>query len=101
MNKETQSGSNDLGTLADDARALMTATADVAGDKISEARQRLATALERSKEIYGRAKVKAVEGAKATDQAVRKNPYQAIGLALGVGMLVGYLAARRCSRNSD
>ena len=101
MSIETQSGSNDFGTLADDARALMTATADVAGDKISVARQRLAAALERGKEVYGRAKIKAVEGAKATDQAVREHPYQAIGLALGVGVLVGYLAARRCSRTSE
>ena len=101
MSIETQSGSNDFGTLADDARAFMTATADVAGDKISVARQRLAAALERGKEVYGRAKIKAVEGAKATDQAVREHPYQAIGLALGVGVLVGYLAARRCSRTSE
>ena len=40
-----------LGTLAEDARALMAATADVAGEKVGEARKRLAAALERAKEI--------------------------------------------------
>jgi hypothetical protein len=34
----------------------MTATADVAGEKVGEARQRLAVALERGKEIWGGAR---------------------------------------------
>jgi ElaB/YqjD/DUF883 family membrane-anchored ribosome-binding protein len=101
MSKQTQAIANDLGTLAEDARALMAATADVAGEKVSEARKRLAAALERAKEVYDRVKEKAVEGAKATDQAVHEHPYQAIGIAFGLGAIVGYLVARRCSRNND
>jgi ElaB/YqjD/DUF883 family membrane-anchored ribosome-binding protein len=101
MDKQTQATSNDMGTLAEDARALMAATADVAGEKVSEARKRLADALESGKKILGRVKEKAVEGAKATDEAVREHPYQAIAVAFGVGAIVGYLAARRCSRNCD
>ncbi len=88
-----------MGTLAEDARALLSATTDVAGDKVGEARKRLAAALERGKEFYGRVREKAVEGAKAADEAVHEHPYQVIGIALGVGALIGYLAARRCSRN--
>jgi len=90
-----------MGTLAEDARALMAATADVAGEKVSEARKRLAAALESGKKILGRVKDKAVEGAKATDEAVHEHPYQAIGIAFGVGALIGYFVARRCSRNCD
>ena len=101
MEKQRQANSNDLGTLAEDARALMAATADVAGEKVGEARKRLAAALENGKQIFGRVKDKAVEGAKATDQAVHEHPYQAIGIALGVGVLIGYLVARRWSSNSD
>ncbi len=101
MSKETQAVSNDMGQLAEDARALMAATADVAGEKVGEARKRLAAALERGKEIYGRVKEKAVEGAKATDQAVHEHPYQAIAIGVGVGAILGYLIARRCSRNCD
>ena len=101
MSKHTQAPSNDMGTLAEDARALMAATADVAGEKVAEARARLASALESAKEIAGRVRDKAVEGAKAADEAVRDNPYQAIGIAFGVGALVGYLATRRCSRTCD
>jgi ElaB/YqjD/DUF883 family membrane-anchored ribosome-binding protein len=101
MNKETQAIRNDMGQLADDARALMTATADVAGDKVSEARKRLAAALERGKEVYGRVKEKAVEGAKVADEAVHEHPYQAIAIGVGVGAVLGYLIARRGSRNGD
>ena len=101
MNKHTHETSNDMGTLAEDARALMTATADVAGEKVGEARKRLAAALESAREIAGRVRDKAVEGAKAADETVREHPYQAIGIALGVGALIGYLVARRCSRKGD
>ncbi|MDB6030816.1 MAG: hypothetical protein JWM16_1154 [Verrucomicrobiales bacterium] len=99
MDKQRQAIGNDLGTLAEDARALMNATAGVAGDEIGQARKRLAAALESGKEIYGRVREKAVESVKATDQAVRENPYQAVGIAMAVGALVGYLLARRSSRN--
>ncbi len=101
MDKQTQATSNDMGTLAEDARALIAATADVAGEKVREARKRLAAALESGKKIVGRVKEKAVEGAKATDEAVREHPYQAICIAFGVGAIVGCLVARRCSRNCD
>jgi ElaB/YqjD/DUF883 family membrane-anchored ribosome-binding protein len=101
MDKQAQAVSNAMATLAEDARALMAATADVAGEKVGEARNRLAAALERSKEIYGRVREKAVEGVKATDEAVHAHPYQAISIALGIGALVGYLVARRRSGNGD
>lgn len=101
MNKQTEAISNDMGQLAEDARALMTATADVAGEKVVEARERLAAALERGKELYGRAKEKAIEGAKAADEAVHEHPYQAIAIGVGVGALLGFLLARRFSGNRD
>jgi len=101
MNSQTQESSNDMGSLAQDASALMDATAGVAGEKVGEARKRLAAALERAKEIAGRARDKVVESAKVADKAVREHPYQSIAVAFGVGALVGYLLARRGSRNSD
>jgi ElaB/YqjD/DUF883 family membrane-anchored ribosome-binding protein len=94
-------GHNDLGTLAEDARALMTATADVAGEKVADARKRVADALESAKEIAGRVRDQAVDYAKAADEAVHEHPYKAIGIALGVGALLGYLLSRRGSRNGD
>ena len=101
MNKETQAISNDMGQLAEEARALMTATADVAGEKVGEARQRLAAALERGKKMYGRVREQAVEGAKVADETVHQHPYQAIAIGVGVGALLGYLITRRCACNRD
>ena len=99
MNKHTSAASHDIGSLAEDARALMAATADVAGEKVGEARNRLAAALERAKEIAGNIRDKAVAGAKVTDETIRENPYQAIVIGVGVGAILGYILARRCSRD--
>jgi ElaB/YqjD/DUF883 family membrane-anchored ribosome-binding protein len=97
MDKQAKATSNDLDTLAEDARDLMAATADVAGERVSEARKRLAAALERGKELYGSARERAVEGVKATDVAVHEHPYQAMAIAFGIGAVIGYLVAnRRC-----
>ena len=101
MDKPTYADPNSITTLAEDARALMAATADVAGEKVGEARKRLAAALDSGKQMLGRVKEKAVQGAEVADEAVREHPYQAIGIALGVGALIGYLAARRCSGKRD
>jgi ElaB/YqjD/DUF883 family membrane-anchored ribosome-binding protein len=101
MNKETQATTHDVGQLAEDARALMAATADVAGEKVGEARKRLAAALESAKHIAANVRDKAVAGAKVADQTVRENPYQAIAIGVGVGAVIGYLVARRCACKRD
>ena len=94
MSKQTHAVGDALGTLAEDARTLMAVTADVAGERVVDARKRLAAALERGKEIAGRVREKAIKGARAADEVVHEHPYQVIGIAFGVGALVGYLAAR-------
>jgi ElaB/YqjD/DUF883 family membrane-anchored ribosome-binding protein len=100
MNKHPHNNkaNQDMGTLAEDARALMAATADVAGEKVGEARERLAAALESAKEMAGNIRDKTVAGAKATDKAVREHPYKALAIGAGVGLLAGFLLGRRTSR---
>ena len=101
MSESTHNISEDASRLAEDAQALLAATADVAGDKVGEARKRLAAALERGRQIASRVKEKAVAGARATDEAVHAHPYQAIAIGVGVGLLVGYLLARRSTRKGE
>jgi ElaB/YqjD/DUF883 family membrane-anchored ribosome-binding protein len=96
MNKQVKALRHDLGILADDARALMSATADAAGEKVGEARKRLTATLDSGKKMYGRVRDQALDGARATDELVQDHPYEAIGIALGVGAIIGYVAARRC-----
>ncbi|HEY4417524.1 MAG TPA: DUF883 family protein [Verrucomicrobiae bacterium] len=81
--------------LMEDAQALLTATAHVAEEKVVEARKRLTSAIEKGKEAFHNMQERAVAGAKATDQVIRDHPYQSIGVALGVGTLIGYLLSRR------
>jgi ElaB/YqjD/DUF883 family membrane-anchored ribosome-binding protein len=57
-------------------------------------RARLETATEKAKEVCKRLQEQTVAAAKATDKAVREHPYQAIGIAFGVGVLIGVLVAR-------
>jgi ElaB/YqjD/DUF883 family membrane-anchored ribosome-binding protein len=100
MNEESQIADTSQ-QLAEDAQALIDATVNVAGEKVGEARDRLAAALDRGREIYGQVRDKAVQGAKATDQAVRENPYRAIAIGVGVGVIIGFLLGRRGSSNRD
>jgi len=95
MNRHLRAISNDVSTLAEDARALMAATADVAEEKVVEARKRLGVALDGSKRILGRVRERAAEGARAADETVHEHPYESIGIALAVGALVGFLLGRR------
>jgi ElaB/YqjD/DUF883 family membrane-anchored ribosome-binding protein len=82
-------------TLKDDAQALLSATADVAGERVAEARNRVAAALEKGRETWHHLQESAVERAKATDECIREHPYQTIGIAFGLGAFVGFLLSRR------
>ncbi|MBN9693838.1 MAG: DUF883 family protein [Verrucomicrobia bacterium] len=90
---------HDSQTLADDAKALLDATAGVADEKVTEARRRLTEALESAKECavdtYHRVEEQAVAKARQADQVIRRHPYESIAVAVGVGTLLGLLLARR------
>jgi ElaB/YqjD/DUF883 family membrane-anchored ribosome-binding protein len=47
------------------------------------------------KAMIQRAEKKAVEQAKAADRVVRDHPYETIGIAFGLGLLIGILARRK------
>ena len=85
----------DLKVLTRDAEALMHATAGQAGEKVNELRQRLSAALESAKVTCHRLEEKAIAGAKAADKTIREHPYESIGVAFGVGLLIGVLVGRR------
>jgi ElaB/YqjD/DUF883 family membrane-anchored ribosome-binding protein len=86
---------SDLKSLVRDAEELMKATAGQAGEKVSEMRSRLAAALESAKDTCHRLEEKTVAAAKAADQTIREHPYESLGIAFGVGLLVGVLVARK------
>jgi ElaB/YqjD/DUF883 family membrane-anchored ribosome-binding protein len=57
-------------------------------------RAKLDAAVEKAQAACERLEEKTVAAAKATDKTIREHPYQAIGIAFGVGVLIGVLAAR-------
>lgn len=101
MNEHIQALSNDIGQLAADARVLMEATANVPGDKVCEARKRLAAALENSKGIVGRVRDEVLKGTKVVNDSMHEHPYPAIAIGIGIGTAVGFLVARLFFCNRD
>ena len=95
MNKHTNGIQENMDNLAGDAHALLTATADVAGEKMLAARERLAVALDSAKDTCAQVQKKAIQGAKVADKVVRSHPYQTITLAFAVGVLAGFGWSRR------
>ena len=95
MQKHKNGVQHNLENIADDTRALLAATADVAEEKVVEARKRLADALDSAKDVYDQVQQRAIDGAKRADKLIRDNPYPAIGIAFGVGALIGFLVSRR------
>lgn len=101
MNREIHAISHDLGRLSHDARSLLAATADVAGGKMTEARERLARALEHHRETFGRVRDLAAARTRAAGKIVRRHPYQVLGVGVGIATLLGYIIIRRWSQNHD
>lgn len=95
MKKSAADIEESASSLAEDARELLAATAGMAESKVVEARKRLQVALERGKEAWGDIQDRAVAQAKVADEAIRDHPYHSIGVAFGVGALLGILVARR------
>ena len=86
---------HDAHTLAGDARALLQATAEIADEKVAEARKRLESALESSQNILSSIQERTSAGITAADKRVRENPYEAVAIAFGVGAVLSYLITRR------
>ena len=88
----------DLHILVRDTEELLAATADQAGDKVKDLRRRLSAALESAKETAVDLEERAVEtvkqGARSTDRVIRDHPYESIGIALGVGLLLGIVLTK-------
>jgi len=85
--------------LIGDAEALLKATTDQAGETVTAVRQRIEQRLEEGKKSVAEAEVllfeKTKEAARNAEVYVRENPWNAVGIAAGVGLVVGLLMRRR------
>jgi ElaB/YqjD/DUF883 family membrane-anchored ribosome-binding protein len=89
----------DLKVVVADAEELLRATAGQAGERAAAARERIERSLERAKvklsEVESLVSEKTREMAHATDQYVHENPWRAVGVAAGIGLIIGLLISRR------
>ncbi len=89
----------DLKLVLADAEALLAATAGDASAGVAELRTRVqehvASAKDDLQHAQETAVIKAKEVAKATDTYVHENPWKAVGMAAGVGLVLGLLLGRR------
>src|SRR5215472_3695712 len=85
----------DLKAVVEDAEELLHATADLAGEKIKEVRARLSTAVDAAKQSCHDLEEKSTAALQATDRCIREHPYETIGVAFGVGLVIGVLVGRR------
>jgi ElaB/YqjD/DUF883 family membrane-anchored ribosome-binding protein len=86
---------DDIKALVHDAEELLKVGAEEAGEKAAALRARLQTSLDQAKESCRRLEGHAIESAKAADRVIRSHPYESIGIAFGVGVLLGVLINRR------
>lgn len=89
----------DLRMVISDAEELLRATASQAGDKVSAARDKIENSLRRAKlklaEVEDVIVDTGKQAARATDEYVHDHPWRAVGIAAGIGLIIGLLIGRR------
>ena len=90
---------SDMKVVVSDAEEILRATAGVAGEKVGELRERIIDRLRDAKVRIADAEEMLVDrtkaAARATDDYVNDNPCRAVGIAAGVGLLLGIIIGRR------
>lgn len=86
---------SDLKAVIRDAEGLLKATAGEVSETARVAREKLATGLESAHATCRELEDKAFERARAADLVVRDHPYESMGIAFGIGLVIGVLLSRR------
>ncbi len=90
---------DDLTAVIRDAENLLRATAAQTGDKVEEIRARAEESVRAAKERLAGIEDEALKHARVlageADEYVRGNPWQAVGIAAGIGLVLGVLMTRR------
>ncbi|MBM4233426.1 MAG: DUF883 domain-containing protein [Gammaproteobacteria bacterium] len=90
---------DDLRQVVEDAELLLREPASLAAERLDEARGWVADAFHAARdrltvleeEVLGKAR----DAAKDAERYVRDNPWQSVGLAAGIGLVIGVLISRR------
>ena len=89
----------DMKIVIADAEEILRATANQAGEKVGELRERIQERLRDAKIRLQDAEAALVDktkaAARATDDFVHEHPWQAVGVAAAIGLALGVLIGRR------
>lgn len=89
----------DVKTVLSDAETLLKQAASSSGEKAAELRERgmgmLRQAKEKAQDLQDAVVHTSKAAARATDDYVHDHPWQAVGVAAGVGLLIGLLLNRK------
>lgn len=95
LRDSTQKLLHDLRQVVQDGEEVLRAGAGELSEKGAAARKKLSATIDAAKETLHKIQDKTIAGAKATDKVIREHPYQSIGIAFGVGVLLGVLISRK------
>jgi ElaB/YqjD/DUF883 family membrane-anchored ribosome-binding protein len=85
----------DLKMIISDGEDLLKAAANASGEGLVAARAKFSKQVTNVKAKLADVSQPVIEGAGRADDYVKDNPWTAIGVAAIVGMLIGFLAAKR------
>jgi len=89
----------DLKLVVADAEELLRATASQAGEKVAAAREKIQDSLRQAKVKLAEVEDVLIDqgklAARATDEYVHDHPWKAVGIAAGIGLIIGMLISRR------
>jgi len=89
----------DFKVVVADVEELLRATASQAGEKVSAVREKLQDSVHRAKVKLAEAEDIMVDrgkqAARVTDEYVHDHPWRAVGVAAGIGLIIGLLIGRR------
>lgn len=90
---------DDFRSIVNDADELLQATAKVSGEGFNITRAKFEQKIRTAKASLADAEQlvidKAKQAATATDTYVKENPWTSVGVATGLGILIGFLVAKR------
>lgn len=99
MARASKVAKTDIQTLLDDAQVMFKEAASLTGDKADElrlkAQELLEDALDKAHALQAAAVEKGKEVAVTADTYVRDNPWRAVAISAGVGIVAGLLLGRR------
>lgn len=103
MNERTNTKDLMPAELASELRALVSEAEKILRDErsatshtaVAALRERFEAAQEQLGKLYTETRQRVAAGAKYADQTIREHPYQSLAIAVGAGVVLGWLLGRR------